>query len=227
MSVGERVVAWSRAVASVVARALGAPFQMRQDPLTARMEVGEWDGEDSRTIQDLRPGRGWGWACRPWRVADQGGAGPGGSGSPLFPRALPEAKRAPPPPPRGPRPCLSTQVAAAPPVSPEPRLCPRSWSPAPLLVPTSPGPPCASPCPSPGSWFSPRACLQRGWGWGWGPAPLLLRLQQGLSETAVKMRPCPRPARTLGVSQVCLAWVLPGQLSPMHLPGSPPHTRPR
>lgn len=80
MSVGERVVAWSRAVASVVARALGAPFRIRQDPLTARMEVGEWDGEDSRTIQDLRPGRGWGWACRPWRVADQGGAGPGGSG---------------------------------------------------------------------------------------------------------------------------------------------------
>lgn len=97
MSVGERVVAWSRVAASVVARALGAPFRIRQDPLTARMEVGEWDGEDSRTIQDLRPGRGWGWACRPWRVADHGGAGPGGSGSPLFPRALPEAKRAPPP----------------------------------------------------------------------------------------------------------------------------------
>lgn len=40
-----------------------------------------------------------------------------------------------------------------------------------------------------------------------------------LSETAAKMRPVPRPARTLGASHVHLAWVLPRQLAPTHLPG--------
>lgn len=45
-----------------------------------------------------------------------------------------------------------------------------------------------------------------------------------LSETAAKMRPVPRPARTLGASHVRSAWVLPRQLAPTHLPG--PHHPP-